>query len=84
MGACDYSINGSQKNKSVQCPDTEKAINKIHTKGYYSATKMNKVQIHTAAYINNENIILSRSQTQEAQVVLVYLCNRDRKWANDC
>jgi hypothetical protein len=51
---------------------------------------MNKVQIHAAAYMNNENIILGRSQTEEVQVVLVYLyelcsqSNRDRKLANEC
>ena len=41
-----------------------------HTTEYYSTIKRNEVLIHETTWINSENIINVRSQTQRPQILL--------------
>ena len=69
-----------KKARLERCERTEKGQNKkqpgwiskvwySHTMEYYSAIK-NEVLIHTASWMNSENIMLyERSQTQKSNIV---------------
>ena len=58
--------------KQSKCPSADEQINKmwhIHTMEYYSAIK--NVLIHTAAWMNLENILSERSQMQKTTYCMI-------------
>jgi len=77
------------------CPSTDKQINKmcyIYSMEHYSAIKRNEVLIHDTTWMNTENMLSERSQTEKTTYCMipftewrnvqnVKICT-DGKWIN--
>ena len=54
----------------------DEEINKsccIHTMGYYLALRRNEVLIHAITWMNTENMLSERKQTQKSHIVSFHL-----------
>ena len=63
----------AQRWKQRKCPPTDEWINKmwyIHTMECYLAVKKNGVLIHIAMWMNLENMLRKRSQTQKTSFMI--------------
>ena len=60
-------ICNTKKQKEPKCPSSDEWINKtwsIHAMGYFSVTKRNEVLIHTTTWMNLENMLSERNESQ--------------------
>lgn len=72
-------IHDSPKQKQPKCPSNNEWINKlwsIHIMGYYSAIKMNDVLTHSVTWMNLENMLTERRQSQKTtQCMIPFMWN---------
>ena len=63
----------AQRGKQPTCPPTDEWIHKmwyIHTMEGYLAVQWNKLLIHAAMWVNLENMLNKRSQTQKTSFMI--------------
>lgn len=74
-------IYNSQRWKRPKCPSTNKWVNKmyIHTMENHSALKRKEILAHATAWMNPEDMLSERSQSQKTNIVWFHLYMASRR-----